>query len=151
LYRSVKIKNSPLHIVPYFLRNCATFARYSTLNTPRKTPSSYAERKVLGMKKYEFVLTVCLFLIVGNALAIAAENTGPPGRPPMGPPPEAIAACKGKSEGTAVQFATPRGDTLKGVCKLINGTLAAAPEGGMRGPQGKLPDDMKSGQTTSGQ
>jgi hypothetical protein len=96
------------------------------------------------MKKYEVVLTAGLLLIAGNAVTIAAENSGPPGRPPMGPPPEAIAACKGKSEGTAVQFTTPRGDTLKGVCKLINGTLAAAPEGGMRGPQGNSSEDAKN-------
>jgi hypothetical protein len=104
----------------------------------------------MDMNKYEVVLT-CLFLIGGNAVAIAAENNGPPGRPSMGPPPEAIAACKGKSEGTTVQFTTPRGKTLKGVCKVINGTLTAVPEGGMRGSQGKPPDDMKRGQTPSGQ
>jgi len=56
------------------------------------------------------------------------------------PPAEAIAACKGKSEGTAVQFTTPRG----GICKMINGTLAALPEGGMRGSQGNPLDDARS-------
>jgi hypothetical protein len=96
------------------------------------------------MKKYEIVLTAGLFLIAGNALTIAAENSGPLGRSPMSPPPEAIAACKDKSEGTAVQFTTPRGDTLKGVCKLINGTLAAVPEGGIRGPQGNPPENTKT-------
>ncbi len=99
------------------------------------------------MKKYGIGTIMCLLLIFGTLPAIAADSADGSKlqrRPPMGPPPEAIAACKGKSEGTSVQFTTPRGDTLKGVCKLVNGTLAAVPEGGMRGPQGKPPDNASS-------
>ncbi len=102
------------------------------------------------MKKYLVGMMVCLFFLMGGLPAAAADSTSstdsnrPQGRPPMGPPPEAIAACKGKSEGTSVQFTTPRGDTLKGVCKLMNGTLAAVPEGGLRGPQGKQAGDFGS-------
>jgi hypothetical protein len=97
------------------------------------------------MKKYVIRMMVCLFLVAVGSWAIAADNNnGPPGGPRMGPPPEAIAACKGKSEGTTVQFTTPRGDTLKGICKMINCTLAAALEGGMRGPQGNQPDEARS-------
>lgn len=96
------------------------------------------------MKKLVMRITVFFFLAAGSLSAFAAEDKGPPGGPPQGPPPEAIAACKGKNEGTAVQFTTPRGDTLKGICKMINGTLAAVPEGGMRGPQGTPPDNAKN-------
>ncbi len=105
------------------------------------------------MEKYVVGITACLLLLVMGSLPAAADTASstdsnrPQGRPPMGPPPEAIAACKGKSEGTSVQFTTPRGDTLTGVCKLINSTLAAVPEGGMRGPQGKPPDN--AGNTSS--
>lgn len=52
--------------------------------------------------------------------------SGPGGRPP-GPPPEAVAACQGKAEGTAVSFTLHDGKTLQGVCRSRNGTLAAAP------------------------
>ena len=67
---------------------------------------------------------------------------------PMKPPPEAIAACKGKTEGTSVQFTTPRGDTLKGVCKKFKGVLAAMPEMGGPPPQGNRPDEGNSGQSS---
>lgn len=36
-----------------------------------------------------------------------------------GPPPEALEACKGKAAGTVVEMKTPRGDTVKGVCRLV--------------------------------
>jgi hypothetical protein len=89
------------------------------------------------------IMLILLLLIGGISVARAEETNGPP-RPEgrMKPPPEAIAACKGKSEGTAVQFITPRGDTIKGVCKQFDGILAAMPE---RPPQGKPPDDARGG------
>jgi hypothetical protein len=65
---------------------------------------------------------------VGGVLAAVPERGTPP-RPEgrMTPPAEAINVCKGKSEGTAVQFTTAQGDTLKGVCRKIDGVLAAVP------------------------
>lgn len=62
--------------------------------------------------------------------------------PRRGPPPEAIAACEGQSEGAACSFETPRGDTLEGTCgqssrgDQIACRPANAPRGG-RGPQGE--------------
>jgi len=61
-----------------------------------------------------------LFLLISGVSVAQAEE--------MNRPPEAITACKGKSEGTAVQFTTSRGDTLKGVCKQFEGMLVAMPE-----------------------
>lgn len=76
---------------------------------------------------------------------VQSEETGRslhPSRGPMKPPPEAIAACKGKSEGDAVQFSTSRGDTLKGVCKLFEGALTAMPpNGGPPPPRGMRPKE----------
>ncbi len=36
-----------------------------------------------------------------------------------GPPPEALDACKGKAAGSAVEMKTPRGDTVKGTCRMV--------------------------------
>jgi len=90
-----------------------------------------------------------LLVFLGFALAVfacmaphahAATPSAPPasgaGGPPPGPPPEAIAACKGKAEGTTVTFTGRSGETLKGVCQLVNGVLAARPVGGPPGGGG---------------
>ena len=55
------------------------------------------------------------------------------GGKPKGPPQEAIDACAGMSEGDTGQFATPRGDTMSGICREIRGGLIAVPEGGFPG------------------
>lgn len=70
------------------------------------------------------------------------------GRPDRrGPPPEAIDACKEKSEGAAVEITTPHGDTIKATCKKIKGQLVAVPEGGPPGPgNGEPPEGGKNGQ-----
>ena len=44
------------------------------------------------------------------------------------PPQQAIDACKEKSEGTTVELTTPRGDTMKAVCKQIGAQLVAVPD-----------------------
>lgn len=44
-----------------------------------------------------------------------------------GPPPEAIEACEGKSEGDSVSFETRRGDILEGTCRTIEEQLVAVP------------------------
>lgn len=55
------------------------------------------------------------------------------GEGPMGPPAEALEACKGKAEGTAVEFLNRRGDKVAATCRMM-----PVPEGGrgMGGPQG---------------
>jgi len=70
-----------------------------------------------------------LLLLSGSVWVAQSEETNAPPKPQGGmkPPPEAIAACKGKSEGVSVQFTTPRGDKLKGVCKQFEGVLTAMP------------------------
>ncbi|MFA5322288.1 MAG: hypothetical protein WC373_06400 [Smithella sp.] len=87
------------------------------------------------MNKFIIRIIPILFLLIGGVSAMQAEemNTPPKSERRMKPPPEAITVCKGKSEGTTVQFTTTRGDTLKGVCKQFQGVLAAMPE---RGPEG---------------
>jgi hypothetical protein len=59
---------------------------------------------------------------------LVAMPEGGPGRGPQGPPAEAIAACEGKSQGETVQFQTPRGDTITGTCRDIQGHLVAVPQ-----------------------
>jgi len=50
-----------------------------------------------------------------------------------GPPQEAIDACASLSEGDTVQFTSPRGDTVSGICRDIRGGMVAVPEGGFHG------------------
>lgn len=74
------------------------------------------------------VATVMALATLPSAAADAPPGgaSGPGGRPP-GPPPEAVAACQGKTEGAQVSFTLRDGKTLQGVCRSRNGTLAAAP------------------------
>lgn len=78
-------------------------------------------------------------LALGAEAVFAGQNPGPGGRGPMGPPPEAYEACKDKNEGDSVVVTTPRGDTLKAVCKMINNKLAAIPENMPAPPSGSNP------------
>ena len=55
------------------------------------------------------------------------------GERPKGPPQEAIDACKDLAKGDLVQFTTPRGDTVSGICRETRGGLVAVPEGGFPG------------------
>jgi len=88
-----------------------------------------------------------LLLLIGGASATVWAMDGPPGRGSrMGPPPEAIEACKDKSEGTAVEFTGRRGEKIKATCKLIDGQLAAVPDGGFRGPKAPPPDENRYGE-----
>jgi len=58
-----------------------------------------------------------LTLIALLLCASAQANPGQQRRP--GPPPEALEACNGKAAGTAVEMRTPRGETVKGVCRMV--------------------------------
>ena len=64
----------------------------------------------------------------GWAFAASPASAGPPG-----PPPEAFKACEGKKAGDTVQIQTPRGDTISGTCREMQGQLVAVPEGGPHG------------------
>jgi hypothetical protein len=75
-----------------------------------------------------------VLLLIGSVSGAVWAVDGPPdsGRH-MGPPPEAIEACKDKSEGAAVEFTGPRGEKIKATCKQIDDQLVAVPEEGFRG------------------
>ncbi|MFL6696689.1 MAG: hypothetical protein ACJ8GJ_05940 [Vitreoscilla sp.] len=68
-------------------------------------------------------------LSVGGASAADTPPAPPSGQRPMGPPPEAVAACKGKAAGAQVSFALRDGKTVTGTCASENGVLAARPQG----------------------
>ena len=48
----------------------------------------------------------------------------------LNPPPEAYKACEGKIAGSggASQFVGPRGGTVSGICKELNGKLILRPD-----------------------
>lgn len=75
-----------------------------------------------------------LSLVITSATVIAQEKNNKRGHQP---PPEAISACEGKSEGDTVSFETPRGDKLAGTCKMIEEQLVAVPANGERPPARK--------------
>ncbi|WP_332853996.1 hypothetical protein [Duganella sp. S19_KUP01_CR8] len=80
-----------------------------------------------------------LAAVASVSLAASAQNGPPSGGQPPGPPPEAVAACKNKAEGTKVTFKGRRGEDVQGVCKKMRDIVVAVPEGGMPPPpeQGK--------------
>lgn len=62
-----------------------------------------------------------------SLICLAAAAQDHPGGRPHGPPPEAIAACKGKAVGDSVSFTGRRGETLTGTCQKAGEVLAARP------------------------
>jgi hypothetical protein len=72
-------------------------------------------------------------------MAADAPPAPPSGQRPMGPPPEAIAACDGKAAGTQVSFALRDGMKVTGTCVSDNGVLAARPQGMPPHPPGSAP------------
>lgn len=61
-------------------------------------------------------LTAPVSVLAGDAAE--GPRGGAPHQPP-GPPPEALAACKGKTPGATASLTTPDGKTVKGVCELV--------------------------------
>ncbi len=58
-----------------------------------------------------------------------------------GPPPEAFAACDGKTAGDRTQFVAPNGETVEGTCEVADDRLVLRPDhppertgGGHHGP-----------------
>lgn len=84
---------------------------------------------------------VGLFLLIGSASAVWAFD-GPPGRGShLGPPPEAIEACKDKNEGDKVEITSLRMEKMKATCKLV-----AVPDGDFRGQKIPLPCERHGGE-----
>lgn len=80
-----------------------------------------------------------LSLLSGLTLAFLAatpSHAQPARGTPPAPPPEAYAACKGKTEGASVTLTMPDGKSLTGTCRTMNGTLVAMPASGPGGPGG---------------
>ena len=81
------------------------------------------------------LLAACLSATLPTLAQTTTSNAasgpgGPFGGQPPGPPPEAVAACKGKAEGAQVSFTLRNGATLSGSCQKFGDTLAARPAGG---------------------
>ncbi|TWI57379.1 hypothetical protein IQ22_00595 [Pseudomonas duriflava] len=68
-------------------------------------------------------LTLSLF----SGLALAGQDSGPPPGPHT-PPPFVFKACEGHHAGDTVSFKAPDGKMLSGVCKDLDGKLAALPD-----------------------
>ncbi|XAH22678.1 hypothetical protein AAFF27_22170 [Xylophilus sp. GW821-FHT01B05] len=85
---------------------------------------------------YRHVLVLSLALSGAACFAQDAGNAPPSDRGGhRGPPPEAIAACQGKTEGTSVSITMRDGRTMTGTCKTgPDGTLAARPDHMPPGP-----------------
>jgi hypothetical protein len=62
-------------------------------------------------------LTAIALLLCSSAFANPDRRSDQQKRP--GPPPEALEVCKGKAAGSPVTMKTPRGDTVKGVCRMV--------------------------------
>lgn len=69
------------------------------------------------------LFTLAIFLSIpgfaeklGSNHQVGQDKQSAPEGKRRGPPPEALAACKGKSAGTECSFQSPRGDTVSGTC-----------------------------------
>ncbi len=83
------------------------------------------------LEKYLAGTMLILMLTAGGTLVSQPEEISkrpPPPKENMKPPQEAYTACKGKTEGTVVEFITPRGETIKGLCRVMDGAMVAVPE-----------------------
>ncbi|BCR06313.1 hypothetical protein DESUT3_33820 [Desulfuromonas versatilis] len=84
------------------------------------------------MNKQLLKATMLLSVLATLALTIGCAGNGQ-GRGPHGVPPEAIAACEGKSAGDSVKFTDRRGETLEATCQEQDGQLVAVPDKRPRG------------------
>jgi hypothetical protein len=81
-------------------------------------------------------------LLLAPPLAALAQGPADGGPPPdgaghgrHGPPPEAIAACKGKAVGTTASFTDRGGRTVTGPCTQMGDVVAVPPPHGEHGPR----------------
>jgi hypothetical protein len=89
-----------------------------------------------------FLATAALALASSlTAHAQGPDDGGPPpdgqghGHGRHGPPPEAIAACKGKAVGTQASFTGRNGETITGTCTQMGDVVAIAPPHGAHPPR----------------
>jgi hypothetical protein len=78
--------------------------------------------KGLDMNSTKFVYAITVSAALLAAAAFAQDGQRPPrdgGGPRMAPPPEALAACKGKAAGDTATMTTPDGRSVTGVCQLV--------------------------------
>ncbi len=72
------------------------------------------------------IILLVIFIVIGASGSGAfAQDRG--GRR-QGPPPEAYAACEGKSAGDKAEFERPRGDTVTGTCVQQGDRLFLRPD-----------------------
>jgi hypothetical protein len=87
-------------------------------------------------------LAALLLALPLAALAQSDPGNGPPpdhGGRPHGPPPEAVAACKGKAVGTQASFTDRAGHTVSGPCTQMGDVVAVPPPRHPGGPEGPAP------------
>jgi hypothetical protein len=63
--------------------------------------------------------SIALLLCASAAVANPAQQRAGEGGQRQGPPPEALTACQGKTAGATVEMKTPRGDLIKGTCRMV--------------------------------
>lgn len=83
--------------------------------------------------------------VLAAAVMIPASSwafRGGRGEGPMGPPSEAIEACKGKAAGTAVEFTNRRGDKVTATCRMMPVPEGFAGEDGPRGMKGRMAQEL---------
>ena len=73
------------------------------------------------------VFATCMF----GGRAVADQKRHP------GPPPEAYAACEGKSAGDLAGFVDPRGETVSGTCEPEGDRLVLRPDRSQKGEGGR--------------
>lgn len=88
------------------------------------------------IKKKSITLSLLTVLIVSHTFAYEAFARGSGGRH-QGPPPEAYAACEGKTEGDTAEFESPHGDKVTGICVEEGDRLVLRPD---HPPRGGRPD-----------
>jgi hypothetical protein len=69
----------------------------------------------------------CLLLILSPAVPAQQDGGNQPPHGDHGPPPEAYAACEGKTAGASVTITLRDGRAIDGVCEEIGDRLAARP------------------------
>ena len=88
-------------------------------------------------------------LLLAAPLAALAQSGGDGGPPPdregqhRGPPPEAVAACKGKAIGSQASFADRSGRTVSGACTQMGDVVAVPPPHRSQGDRDGPPPPQK--------
>lgn len=80
------------------------------------------------MKVKMMMFAVAAMVIVFAVAALAAETPQPDNRRNQGPPPEAYAACIGKTVGATATFVDPRGETISGTCQQEGERMVLRPD-----------------------